>query len=145
MQLSTKARYAARAMMELAVQYGKGPTLLKEIAQRQEISEKYLEQLMAPLRASGLIYTLRGNKGGYVLGRDPQTVTLYEVINIVEGSLAPVPCVDKEEICQRSAFCATRRVWVTVKERIVDELGSISLSELASRQTQIYEELGIDI
>ncbi len=145
MQLSTKARYAARAMMELAAEYGNGPTLLKVIAQRQEISEKYLEQLMAPLRASGLIYTMRGNKGGYVLGRNPQEVTLYDVINIVEGSLAPVPCVDKAEICQRSDHCATRRVWITVKEKITGELNSITLSDLAARQAHIDEELGINI
>lgn len=78
MQLSTKARYSARAMIELAARYGQGPTLLKDIARKQGISEKYLEQLMAPLRASGLIFTLRGNRGGYVLGRDPSEITLYK-------------------------------------------------------------------
>jgi Rrf2 family transcriptional regulator, cysteine metabolism repressor len=145
MQLSTKARYAARAMMELAIYYGQGPTLLKNIAHKQNISEKYLEQLMAPLRASGLIYTMRGNKGGYVLGRDPKEITLYEVINVVEGSLAPVPCVDKAEMCQRWEFCATRQVWVKLKERLAAELQSINLADLAESQELIYKELGIGV
>ncbi|MEW5783520.1 MAG: Rrf2 family transcriptional regulator [Bacillota bacterium] len=136
MQLSTKARYAARAMIELAVYYGQGPTLLKEISQRQQLSEKYLEQLMAPLRASGLIYTLRGNKGGYILGKDPREITLYEVINIVEGSLAPVPCVDKAEMCQRAPSCVTRQVWVDLQKKIVDELKAVSLADLAAKQEQ---------
>ena len=144
MQLSTKARYAARAMMELAICYGQGPTLLKNIAQKQNISEKYLEQLMAPLRASGLIYTMRGNKGGYVLGREPKHITLYEIINIVEGSLAPVPCVDKVEMCQRWERCATRQIWVKLKERLVAELQAINLADMAQSQEQIYKELGLE-
>ncbi|HOL16774.1 MAG TPA: Rrf2 family transcriptional regulator [Bacillota bacterium] len=137
MQLSTKARYAARAMMELALSYGQGPMLLKNIAQRQNISEKYLEQLMAPLRASGLIYTMRGNKGGYVLGRDPKEITLYDVISIVEGSLAPVPCVDKVEMCERWENCATRKVWVRLKDCLTAELKAISLADLAASQEQM--------
>ncbi len=137
MQLSTKARYATRAMMELARTYGQGPVLLKNIAKRQNISEKYLEQLMAPLRASGLIFTMRGNKGGYVLGREPREITLYDVISIVEGSLAPVPCVDKVEMCERWENCATRKIWVRLKERLTAELRAISLAELAASQEQI--------
>ncbi|HOP68162.1 MAG: Rrf2 family transcriptional regulator [Dethiobacteria bacterium] len=137
MQLSTKARYSARAMIELAARYGQGPTLLKDIARKQGISEKYLEQLMAPLRASGLIFTLRGNRGGYVLGRDPSEITLYEIINIVEGSLAPVPCVDKEQLCERTSYCVTREVWRRLKEVIIKELQGITLKELASKQEEI--------
>jgi Rrf2 family transcriptional regulator, cysteine metabolism repressor len=136
MQLSTKARYAVRAMIELAVNYGKGPTLLKEIASRQEISEKYLEQLMGPLRAAGLIYTLRGNKGGYILGKDPREVTVYCVVSVVEGSLAPVPCVDKAEICHRAPFCVSRNVWSDLKEKIIANLESVNLAELAAKQEQ---------
>ena len=137
MQLSTKARYATRAMMELAQTYGQGPVLLKNIAQRQNISEKYLEQLMAPLRASGLIFTMRGNKGGYVLGRDPKEITLYDVISIVEGSLAPVPCVDKVEMCERWENCATRKIWVRLKDRLTAELKAINLADLAASQEQM--------
>jgi Rrf2 family protein len=136
MQLSTKARYATRAMIELASRYGQGPTLLKEVAQSQEISEKYLEQLMAPLRAAGLIYTLRGNKGGYILGRDPREINLYSVISVVEGSLAPVPCVDKAEICHRASFCVARKVWSDLKAKIIGELESLNLAELAARDSK---------
>lgn len=143
MQLTTKSRYAIRAMMELASHKEQSPLLLKEIAQRQDISEKYLEQLMAPLRASKLIYTMRGKKGGYMLGRDPRQITLYEIINVVEGSLAPVPCVDHVEICNRAKICAAREVWVRLQKMISQELRSINLAELAARQEQKLDELGI--
>jgi len=100
--------------------------------------EKYLEQLMAPLRASGLIYTMRGNKGGYVLGRDPKEITLYDVISIVEGSLAPVPCVDKVEMFERWENCATRKVWVRLKERLTAELKAIRKRSLTGHQQADY-------
>lgn len=135
--LSTKARYAVRAMTELSYSYQQGPVLLRDIARRQQISAKYLEQLMAPLRACGLLYTMRGSKGGYVLGRDPEKVTLYEVITVVEGSLAPVPCVDNSSLCDRVEFCAAREVWERLKDKIAGELQSVSLADLARRQEQL--------
>ncbi|MDO9535756.1 MAG: Rrf2 family transcriptional regulator [Bacillota bacterium] len=141
MKLSTKARYAVRAMIELSREYGKGPLQLKMIAKRQDISDKYLEQVLSPLRVNGLIFTQKGSRGGYVLSRAPEEITLYDVVHIVEGSLAPVDCVDNNEICSRRDLCVTRDVWSKLKEVIIRELESVNLAELAAKQSERYSEV----
>ncbi len=138
MQLSTKARYAARALVELALKYGQEPVKLKDIASGQDISLKYLEQVMFPLRISGYVKTHKGSKGGYVLARPPEEINMYDVIRTVEGSLSPVDCVDNPELCDRVDKCVTRRVWVGLKEAIYNELSNITLAELAEKQEQLY-------
>ncbi len=136
MQLSTRARYAVRAMIELAILYGKGPVLLKNVATEQDISDKYLEQLLSPLRAKGYIHTVRGSKGGYALAVEPDAISLYEIIEVVEGTLAPVACVDNSKVCSRVDKCVTRDVWVRIKGKMVDELSAVSLASLAEEQVQ---------
>jgi len=138
MQLSTKARYAARALVELALKYGQKPVKLKDIASRQEISLKYLEQVMFPLRISGYVKTHKGSQGGYALARPPEEINMYDVIRTVEGSLSPVDCVDNPELCHRVDKCVTRRVWVGLKEAIHNELSNITLAELAEKQELLY-------
>jgi len=138
MQLSTKARYAARALVELALKYGQEPVKLKDIASRQEISLKYLEQVMFPLRISGYVKTHKGSQGGYVLARPPEKINMYDLIRTVEGSLSPVDCVDNPELCHRVDKCATRRVWVGLKDAVYNELSSITLAELAEKQDLLY-------
>ncbi len=138
MQLSTKARYAARALVELALKYGQEPVKLKDIASRQDISLKYLEQVMFPLRISGYVKTHKGSKGGYVLARPPEEINMYDIVQTVEGSLSPVDCVDNPELCGRVNKCVTRRVWVGLKEAIYNELSNITLAELAEKQEQLY-------
>jgi Rrf2 family transcriptional regulator, cysteine metabolism repressor len=140
-KLSTKARYAVRAMIELSREYGKGPLQLRMIAKRQDISDKYLEQVLSPLRVNGLVLTQKGSRGGYVLSRAPEEITLYDVVHIVEGSLAPVDCVDNNEICPRKDLCVTRDVWSKLKEVIIRELKSVNLAELAAKQSERYSEL----
>lgn len=140
MQLSTKARYAVRALVELALRYGQEPVKLKDIAAAQDISLKYLEQVMFPLRVSGYVKTHKGSRGGYVLAKPPEDINLYDVIRTVEGSLSLVECVDNPESCDRVDQCITRRVWVGLKEAIYDELSNISLSELAKKQQILYTE-----
>jgi len=139
MQLSTKARYAARALVELALKYGQDPVKLKDIASRQDISLKYLEQVMFPLRISGYVKTHKGSQGGYVLAKPPEEINMYDVIQTVEGSLSPVDCVDNPELCQRVDKCVTRSVWVGLKEAIYHELSNISLAELAEKQELLYQ------
>ncbi|MEW5919579.1 MAG: Rrf2 family transcriptional regulator [Bacillota bacterium] len=134
MQLSTRARYAARAMLELAANYGEGPLQLKEIAKKQEISEKYLEQVLISLRKEGFIHTQKGNRGGYMLAVSPREITLYDVIRSVEGSLAPVACVDNTALCGRSDQCVTRDIWSRLKEKIIAELSSTTLADLVLEQ-----------
>lgn len=134
MKLSTRARYALRAMIEFALKYGEGPVMLKEVAKAQNISDKYLEQVLTPLRARGFVHTLRGNKGGYYLSGSPEDISVYDIIEVVEGSLAPAVCVDNPETCSRVDTCVTREIWCNLKNTIRKELGAVSLASLAEKQ-----------
>ena len=140
MQLSTKSRYATRAMVELARYYGQGPVQLKEIASSQDISVKYLEQVLLPLRTSGYIYTVKGARGGYCLSENPEKITVYNIVECVEGSLAPVACVDKSDFCQRTESCVTREVWARLKTVIARELEGITLADLAKKAERLNRE-----
>jgi len=137
MKLSTKSRYASRALIELGLQYGEGPVKLKDISAIQEISLKYLEQVMFPLRISGYVKTMKGSQGGYILARHPDSITLLEIVECVEGPIAPVDCVDHAELCERSEHCVTRDAWIGLKNVIRNELGKITLAELVEKQRQI--------
>jgi Rrf2 family transcriptional regulator, cysteine metabolism repressor len=139
-KLSTKARYASRALVELAIKYGDGPVKLKDIASSQDISLKYLEQVMFPLRIAGYVKTQKGSQGGYVLGKDPAQITLLEIVESVEGSLSPVECTDNPEQCERVSRCAARQVWVGLKEVIANELSSITLGQLAEKQKKLDKQ-----
>lgn len=141
MNLSTKARYATRAMIELALHYGQGPVQLKEIARRQDISDKYLDQVMHPLRTSGYVYTQKGSQGGYTLARTPDKITIYDIVQNVEGSLAPVVCVDNPNVCKRINLCVTRDVWSKLKKAVITELKSMTLADLAAQQKKLYASL----
>ena len=134
MKLSTKGRYATRAMLELAVHFGEGPIQVKEISRSQEISERYLEQIMIPLRVAGLVKVIRGSHGGFTLARPPSGISLIEILNIVEGSTAPVECVDDAKVCSRSRSCVTREVWEKLKKATDDVLESTTLQDLLDRQ-----------
>lgn len=137
MRLSTKARYAVRAMVELALSYDGEPVKLKTIAEKQDLSIKYLEQVMNPLRVNGFVSTQKGSRGGYRLIKPPDQITLYDLIYAVEGSLAPVDCVDNPETCDRVDSCVTRDVWVRVHQVILRELQSTTLAELADEQRKL--------
>ena len=131
MKLSTRTRYAVRAMIELAQHDAKRPLQLKIIAQRQEISIKYLEQLMAVLKAAGLVSSVRGSRGGYVLARAPNQITLSDILHCVEGPVATVDCVEDSNRCARAADCAARGVWTEVERAIENVLQSITLQDVA--------------
>jgi Rrf2 family protein len=135
-RLSTKGRYGARLMLELALHYGKGPVLLKEISRKQEISEGYLEHILPPLKAAGLVNSSRGAHGGYTLARPPSEINLGEVVRVVEGNLAFVECVIAPDICHRSDFCVTRDVWGKVSEKIMEVLNSTTLRDMVEQQKQ---------
>jgi Rrf2 family cysteine metabolism transcriptional repressor len=134
MKLSTRARYGIRALLDLARNGESGPVSLKDIAERQEISMSYLEHLINPLVAGGVIRTVRGSKGGIVLSKPAVQIKLSDVVVLLEGSTAPVDCVDSPENCQRSDKCVTRDVWIELKEAIDGVLSSITLQELVERQ-----------
>jgi len=136
MKLSTKGRYGVRLMIDLATNYGKGFTFLKEISKRQSISEKYLWQVISPLKSAGLVISGRGAKGGYMLSKNPKSITIKDIIEVLEGSFAPVFCVDNPENCKRSKDCATKDLWSELNKRISKFLESISLQDMALRQSK---------
>jgi len=136
MRLSTKGRYGARAMLDLALNSGEGPILLRDIARRQEVSEKYLEHSITALRKAGLVRSIRGARGGYVLAKLPSQIRLSEIMEVLEGSMAPVECVDDAQVCHRAKLCVTRDIWAKMKEAIDNILESITLQDMVERQNR---------
>jgi len=136
MKLSTKGRYGLRALLDLALHQGEGLVLLRDIARRQEVSLHYLEHLIAPLIAAGLVKSTRGARGGVLLLKPPSEIKLSEVVQLLEGSLAPVDCVNNPALCHRSASCVTRDIWVEMKEAMNQVLDSTTLQDLVERQRQ---------
>jgi len=141
MKISTRGRYSTRMMLELGLKYGKGPALLKEIAKSQEISMKYLSQLVLPLKVAGLIMGTRGAHGGYLLTKPPEDIKLSEIVTSVEGSLNPVECVDNPDICPRSDFCATTEIWGEMGRRNLEVLESRTLKDLVNRHLEKQKEV----
>jgi Rrf2 family protein len=121
-------------LLELALRDGKEPVPLKDIARRQRISLLYLEHLIAPLIAVGMIKTTRGARGGVWLDRAPQEIKLSEVIGLLEGSIAPVDCVADPRACSRSDLCVTRDIWVDLKKAMDGVLESKTLQDLVEVQ-----------
>jgi len=134
MKLSTKGRYGTRAMIDLALHYGQGPVLLKDIAKRQEISDKYLEHMITSLRVAGLVKSIRGAYGGYILAKPPAQIKLSQIIKVLEGSIAPVECVDDPKTCSRAELCVTRDVCMEIKRAIDEILESLSLQDLVKQE-----------
>lgn len=133
MKLSTRARYGIRASLELACNYGKGPLQIKIIAQRQEISIKYLEQLMAILKSSGFVRSLRGAKGGYILAKPPNQVKLSDIFSVLEGPIVTVECLESDQYCARAADCVARELWSKVQKAVIGVLESVTLEDLVKR------------
>jgi Rrf2 family transcriptional regulator, cysteine metabolism repressor len=134
MKLSTRARYGTRALLDLAVQGRAEPVSLKEIAKRQQISLQYLEHLMTPLIAAGMVRSIRGPKGGVLLAKSPKDIKLSEIIHLLEGSIAPVDCVDNPKLCSRSGLCVARDIWEEVKQAVDGVLESTTLQSMIERQ-----------
>ena len=136
MKISTKIRYGARAMVELASHYGEGPIELKEIARKENISLKYLEQVINPLRASGLVKSIRGSKGGYSLAKPPSEICLYDVVETLEGPLNLLECLRDAKVCQKVPSCVTRDIWREVSEAISKIFYSVTLEDMVNRKRE---------
>jgi Rrf2 family protein len=134
MKLSTRTRYGTRALLELALRDGVGPVFLKDIARKQQISLAYLEHLVTPLISGGIIRSTKGPKGGIMLARKPEEIKLSEITLLLEGSVAPVECVDHPEVCKRSDLCVTREIWSEMKNAMDGLLESTTLQDLVERQ-----------
>ncbi len=129
MKISTKGRYGLTIMMELAKQNGEGPTSLKSIAEKHQLSEHYLEQLIAPLRNSGLVKSIRGAYGGYILSKDPETITAGDIIRVLEGPISPVDFEEEDDPAKRD-------LWIRIRDSIAEVLDSTTLSYLIKYQDE---------
>jgi Rrf2 family protein len=134
MKISTKIRYGARAMLELASRYGEGPIELKEIAKKEDISLKYLEQVINPLRAAGLVKSTRGAKGGYSLAKPPSEICLYDVVETLEGPLNLLECLLDPNTCQKVQSCVTRDIWKEISDAISKIFYSATLEDMVNRK-----------
>jgi len=134
LRLSTRARYALRGMIELAGHEGDRLMQLREVAELQYLSPKYLEQLAIPLRRAGLIRAERGSAGGYRLARPASEILALDIVQAVEGPLDVVACALKAAVCERSSACAARRLWIRVHEAVISVLAETTLAELRNQQ-----------
>lgn len=137
MKISTKGRYAVRVMIDLAT-YGNGKCVaVRQIAERQQISEKYLEQIIGVLNKAGYVKSIRGAQGGYKLTRDPVDYTVGDILRLTEGSLCPVSCLEGNgNECDRFDTCATIKVWKRLQDAINDVVDHVTIQDL------LYEETG---
>jgi Rrf2 family transcriptional regulator, cysteine metabolism repressor len=142
MKISTRTRYGVRAMFELAMEYGKGPLQTRTIAEREDISNKYLEQLVAVLKSAGLIRSIRGPRGGYVLVDPPAKVRLLEIFVALEGPIQPVDCLEHETYCPRCATCVTRGVWAEIQKSVTNVLENTTLQDLVDRAKRLADGSG---
>ena len=139
MKISTKGRYALRLLVDLAEHGNSGFVALKDIAERQNISKKYLEQIVPMLSRSNILRTTRGFQGGYMLARSPESITVGEILRLTEGSLAPVACLEHDPIlCERSDSCATLPVWQGLYRVITEYLDGINLQDIVDGQRANY-------
>lgn len=139
MKISTKGRYALRMLLDLAEHKEDGYVALKDIAARQNISKKYLEQIVPMLNKSSILNTNRGYQGGYKLANSPDKYTVGDILRITEGSLAPVACLDRDPMdCERANECATLPVWQGLYKTINDYLDSITLQDIIDMQQERY-------
>ncbi len=133
MKLSTKSRYGTRLMVDMAQHYNQGPIQLGDIAGRQGISVKYLEQIIIPLKKANFIETVRGPKGGHLLARPPEEINLAEIVALLEDSATLVECTEHAEICWRADTCPTRLIWKEASQAMFNTLKSITLADLVEK------------
>ena len=137
MKLSTKGRYGVKAMFELALQYGGEPVSIKEIAEKLNISDYYLEQLFGTLRKSGLINSTRGAQGGYVLSKAPELITAADILNVLEGPIEISDCIADDMNCSRSNYCATRLLWIKISDSVNNVINSVTLQDMLDDYNKI--------
>lgn len=140
MKFSTRSRYGLRAMVDIAINQKPGePIPLSQVAERQGLSEGYLEQLMTFLRKGGLVRSIRGSQGGYILSREPSRITAGDIIRCLEGPLSPTDCVNEEDpdYCSRAETCVTRGLWERVRKSVAEVLDNTTLEDLCKEAEDI--------
>lgn len=133
MKISTKGRYGLRIMTDIAIHEKEGCVSIKDIATREGLSEKYLEQIITTLSKAGLVRSVRGARGGYLLSRSTKEISVEEILIATEGSLAPVACAEDNECCENYCDCVTSFIWTKIYDAIIGVVSNISLEELAER------------
>jgi Rrf2 family protein len=137
LHMSTRGRYGVRLMVALALNYGNGITLLRDVSRREGISEKYLGQIIIPLKNAGLVTSQRGSHGGYALAQPPEAVTVKDVVEAIEGKIAAVLCVNDPQACARATSCVATRVWKKLSEDIERSLSTFTLGALARQAREL--------
>ena len=135
MRLTARSEYGLLALIDLGVRYGDGPVSAREVSERQGVPAKFLEQLLGALRKAGLVSAVRGARGGFALTRAPGQITVLEVVEALEGPLAPTSC-DGGSLCGRSGACAAAGVWAKATEALRDVFETTTLADLSTRQAQ---------
>jgi len=133
MKLSTRSRYGTRLMLDMAEHYHDGPIHLMKIAQRQGISVKYLEQIIIPLKKAQYVKSVRGPKGGHILAKPPEEITVGEIVALLEEGMSLVDCSYDEAVCERSEICPTRHIWREAAQAMFGRLESITLADLLKK------------
>ena len=140
MKISTKGRYALRIMIDLAMHLDKDPIRVKDIANRQNISEKYLEQIIALFNKAGYVKSIRGAQGGYLLTREPKEYTVGMILRLAEGSIAPVSCVeDSSDGCEKRGACVSAMLWQKISDAVNEVVDNTTLQDLIDWQKNISE------
>ena len=147
MKLSTKGRYGLRAMLDLALYSTEDVVPIKSISERQNISENYLEQIIATLKKAKFVKSTRGARGGYSLNKPPQDISVGDILRVLEGDLNPVDCVAVNEFkaCNESELCVTKYVWKKISESINDVVDHITLEDLINEQHKIDQLLNEEV
>lgn len=130
MKLSTRSRYGTRMMLDLANHYDEGPIQIGDVAKREDISVKYLEQLIIPLKKASLIESVRGPKGGHMLAKPPEEITIGEIVRVLEGGVTLTPCIIDPDVCEKSNNCLTRGIWEEATQVMVDALNASTLAKV---------------
>ena len=137
MKLSTRSRYGTRLMLDMAQHYGQGPIQLGEIARRQNISLKYLEQIIRPLKKAGYVKSFRGARGGHMLNGSPADITVGEIVSLLEGGKSLVICDQDPQSCDRVSICLTRHLWRETARSVFERLSTISFADLLAMRDDV--------
>lgn len=136
MKFSTRTRYGLRAMVDIGIHSKQIPLFVKDIARRQNVSERYLENILLTLKKTGILRSIQGGKGGYGFLKKPSEINLREIVEALEGPLSLVECVEKKELCERSGSCVARELWCKVRDEILKILEGITLEELIEKEKE---------
>ncbi len=133
MQLSTKGRYGFRVLLDIALHQGQGAVPLSEISQREGLSQNYLWQIVSPLKKAGIVLATRGVQGGYLLAREPASITILDIVTALEGSVSLADCVQNTDSCSRSLDCLAREVWSEIEAVVVASMSAMNLEMVLKR------------